>query len=199
MSRKFEVQNHIYIEVWFWVCRFLCLHLPILHSFLLFPCVLWVFSISASLEMNVFVIWTGVEIYTPLWWMYHLLPSFLFSWGCLAITPLHLSVSFKSSSSIFSYVLPPSLFLLDVFLLVSYSRPSLGFCLHLFIKLAHTILFGAHSNVVGWGTMLQAGRSWDRVPMRWIFFNLPNPFSRTIALGSTQPRTEMSTRNLPGG
>jgi hypothetical protein len=27
----------------------------------------------------------------------------------------------------------------------------------------------------GWGTMLQAGRSLDRVPMRWIFSNVPNP------------------------
>jgi hypothetical protein len=35
--------------------------------------------------------------------------------------------------------------------------------------------------------------------MRWIFFNLPNPSSRTMALGSTQPLTEMSIRNLPGG
>jgi hypothetical protein len=31
------------------------------------------------------------------------------------------------------------------------------------------------------------------------FFNLPNPFSRTVALGLTQPLTEVSTRNLPGG
>jgi hypothetical protein len=31
------------------------------------------------------------------------------------------------------------------------------------------------------------------------FFNLPNPFSRIMALGWTQPLTEMSTRNLPGG
>jgi hypothetical protein len=31
------------------------------------------------------------------------------------------------------------------------------------------------------------------------YFNLPNPSSRTMALGSTQPLTEMSTRNLPGG
>jgi hypothetical protein len=31
------------------------------------------------------------------------------------------------------------------------------------------------------------------------FFNLPNPSSRTMTLGSTQPQTEMSTRNLPGG
>jgi hypothetical protein len=58
---------------------------------------------------------------------------------------------------------------------------------------------GARSSVGGWGTILQAGRSRDRVPMRWIFFNLPNPSSRTMVLGSTQPLTEMSTRNLPGG
>jgi hypothetical protein len=46
--------------------------------------------------------------------------------------------------------------------------------------------------------MLQAGRSpvrvWDEVD----FFNLPNLSSRTMALGSTQPLTEMSTRNLSG-
>jgi hypothetical protein len=47
--------------------------------------------------------------------------------------------------------------------------------------------------------MLHAGRSRDRVPMRWIFFNLPNPSSRTMALGSTQPLTSVSTRNIPGG
>jgi hypothetical protein len=29
--------------------------------------------------------------------------------------------------------------------------------------------------------------------------NWPNPSSRTMDLGSTQPLTEMSTRNLPGG
>jgi hypothetical protein len=31
------------------------------------------------------------------------------------------------------------------------------------------------------------------------FFNSHNPSSRTMALGSTQPLTEISTRNLPGG
>jgi hypothetical protein len=31
------------------------------------------------------------------------------------------------------------------------------------------------------------------------FFNWPNPSSRTMALESTQPLMEMSTRNLPGG
>jgi hypothetical protein len=30
---------------------------------------------------------------------------------------------------------------------------------------------GARGNVVGWGTMLQAGRLRGRVQMRWIFFN----------------------------
>jgi hypothetical protein len=31
------------------------------------------------------------------------------------------------------------------------------------------------------------------------FFNLPNPSSRTMALGSTQPLTQMSTRNFRWG
>jgi hypothetical protein len=31
------------------------------------------------------------------------------------------------------------------------------------------------------------------------FFNWPNLSTRTMALGLTQPLTEMSTRNLPGG
>jgi hypothetical protein len=46
--------------------------------------------------------------------------------------------------------------------------------------------------------MLQAGRSPVRVPDEADFLNLPNPSSRTTALGSNQPLTEMSTRNLPG-
>jgi hypothetical protein len=47
--------------------------------------------------------------------------------------------------------------------------------------------------------MLQAGRSLVRVPDEVDFLNLPNPSSRTIPLGSIQPLTEMSTRNLPAG
>jgi hypothetical protein len=39
-----------------------------------------------------------------------------------------------------------------------------------------------------------AGSSSDKVDS----FNLPNPSSRTMAMGSTQPLTEMSTKNLPG-
>jgi hypothetical protein len=47
--------------------------------------------------------------------------------------------------------------------------------------------------------MLQAGGSPIRVPDEVNFFNLPNISSLTMALGSTQPLTEMSTRNFPGG
>jgi hypothetical protein len=46
--------------------------------------------------------------------------------------------------------------------------------------------------------MLQDGSSRVPVPMRWIFLNWPNPSSRTMALGSTQPLTETSTRDLSG-
>jgi hypothetical protein len=47
--------------------------------------------------------------------------------------------------------------------------------------------------------VIQAGRSPVRIPDEVDFFNLPNSSSLTMALGSTQPLTEMSTRNLPGG
>jgi hypothetical protein len=71
-------------------------------------------------------------------------------------------------------------------------------CLLLILVPQYTV--GARGSIVGWGTMLQARRSWVRVPMRcFFFFNLPNPSSRTMALGSTQPLTEMSPTNLPGG
>jgi hypothetical protein len=47
--------------------------------------------------------------------------------------------------------------------------------------------------------MLQAGRSPVRVPDEVDFFNLPTLSSRTMALGSAYPLTEMSTRKFPGG
>jgi hypothetical protein len=50
--------------------------------------------------------------------------------------------------------------------------------------------------------MLQARRLWIQIPMMSLDFppppNLPNPSSRTMVLGLTQPLTEMSTRNLRG-
>jgi hypothetical protein len=67
--------------------------------------------------------------------------------------------------------------------------PSSCFSHRHFVIFSALILVGARGSVVGWDTMLQAGRSRVRVPMRWIFFNWPNPSSRTMALGSTQTLT----------
>jgi hypothetical protein len=49
---------------------------------------------------------------------------------------------------------------------------------------------------VGNSTKQVAGSSADEV---YSFFNLPNTSNITMTLGSTQPLTEMSTRNFPGG
>jgi hypothetical protein len=66
--------------------------------------------------------------------------------------------------------------------------------------LHYVLSVGASQNSIVWDVAVQAGRSRVRFPTRSSdFFNLPHPSSRTIALGSTQPLTEMSTRNLPGG
>jgi hypothetical protein len=46
--------------------------------------------------------------------------------------------------------------------------------------------------------MLQGGRSTVRVPDEVDFFNLSYPSSRIMALGLTQPLTEISTKNFPG-
>jgi hypothetical protein len=72
--------------------------------------------------------------------------------------------------------------------------------LRISLRFLFVLLFcmGARGSVVGWGTMLQGGRSPVRIPDYVDVFNLPNHSSRTMALGSTQPITEMSTRNLPG-
>ena len=67
---------------------------------------------------------------------------------------------------------------------------------HIFFLFAY-ILYGAHRGAVGWGTALQVGRSQVRIPMMSLeFCNWHNPSGRTMALGSTQPLTEMSTRNI---
>jgi hypothetical protein len=64
-----------------------------------------------------------------------------------------------------------------------------------FLSFFFTYKMGVRSS-----TMLQAGRSRVRFPMRSLgFFDLPNPSSHTMALGSTRLLTEISTGNLPGG
>ena len=56
---------------------------------------------------------------------------------------------------------------------------------------------GARVDVVGWGTVPQAGRSRDRFPMVLLeLFYWHNPSGRIMALWSTQHVTEMSTRNI---
>jgi hypothetical protein len=46
--------------------------------------------------------------------------------------------------------------------------------------------------------MLQTGRSWFRIPMRSLdLFNSLNISNHTMALGSTQSGTELSTIDLP--
>jgi hypothetical protein len=51
-------------------------------------------------------------------------------------------------------------------------------------------------SAAGWGTRKVAGSIPDEVIG---FFNWTIPSSRTMTLESTQPLTEMSTRNLPEG
>jgi hypothetical protein len=86
-----------------------------------------------------------------------------------------------------------------------WTSPILPRYAHFFNFVFYVCILYTRGSVVGWGTMLQARRSRVRVPMRWIFFCLPNPSSRTMALGSTQPVmlpphiAEHSPRDLESG
>jgi hypothetical protein len=58
---------------------------------------------------------------------------------------------------------------------------------------------GTRGGVVVWGTALQVGRSSVRFPLMSSEFFIDNLSSRTMALGLTQPLTEMSTRTISWG
>ena len=58
---------------------------------------------------------------------------------------------------------------------------------------------GAHGGTVGWGTVLQTGRTWVSFQMASGIFHWHNPSGWTMALGSTQPLREMSTMNISWG
>jgi hypothetical protein len=58
---------------------------------------------------------------------------------------------------------------------------------------------GVHGGTVGLGTALQARRMQIQLPMGSLRFSIENPSSHTVALGSTQPLTEISTRNISCG
>jgi hypothetical protein len=62
------------------------------------------------------------------------------------------------------------------------------------------VLFIFLSLCIGqWGQYATSWKVAGLIPDVIEFSNWPNPSSRTMALGSTQSLTEMSTRNLPGG
>jgi len=57
--------------------------------------------------------------------------------------------------------------------------------------------YSPHTQVVLWNTiMIQVGRSRVRFPMVSLEVLIDNPSSRTMALLSTQPLTEISSRNI---
>ena len=88
---------------------------------------------------------------------------------------------------------------LKVFL-VSNQLDAQFFLHNMFIWILYMFRAGTRGGAVGWGTALQAGRSRVRFPMVSLdFFHWHNPSSRTMVLGSTQPLTEMSTRNVSWG
>jgi hypothetical protein len=56
---------------------------------------------------------------------------------------------------------------------------------------------GARGSVVGWGTMLEAGRSRVRVPMRWHFSSFQPHYGPGV--DSASNRNEYPPRKVPGG
>jgi hypothetical protein len=59
---------------------------------------------------------------------------------------------------------------------------------------------GVRGGAGGWDTALQdEGCACSITDVVSVIFYLINPSGRTMALGSTQPLTEMSTRDLPRG
>ena len=73
-----------------------------------------------------------------------------------------------------------------------------GFYLFFLLHFKTSVIINeAPSGAVGWGTALQAGRSRVRIPL--VTLELFIDIIRTMALGSTHPLTEMSTRNISWG
>jgi hypothetical protein len=58
---------------------------------------------------------------------------------------------------------------------------------------------GARGSAVGWGTMLQAGRSRVRVPMRWNFSSFQPHYGPGVDTGSNRNEYQESSWGVKGG
>jgi hypothetical protein len=58
---------------------------------------------------------------------------------------------------------------------------------------------GARGSVVGWGAMLQAGRSWVRVPMRWNFSSFQPHYGPGVDSASNRNEDQESSWEVKGG
>ena len=71
---------------------------------------------------------------------------------------------------------------------------------YIIIFSTYIFVFGARGGAVGWRTAATSQKVAGSIPEGLIgIFHLHNPSDRTMALGSTQPLTEMSTSNISRG
>jgi hypothetical protein len=63
----------------------------------------------------------------------------------------------------------------------------------------YVCIYGVRGGAVGRGTALQAGSSRVQFPMVSLEFFIDNLSGRTMALGVTQPLTDINTRNISWG
>ena len=72
--------------------------------------------------------------------------------------------------------------------------------LRYYINVGYSAELGARGGAVGWGTALQAEKVASSIPDGTTgIFHWHNPSGRTMALGLTQPLTEMSSTNISWG
>jgi hypothetical protein len=103
------------------------------------------------------------------------------------------------------FVVLPSCHILTEYLYLAHNRllqdPTSCFIHYVlyFLLTLRIVLFLSRISLVRWGTVTSRKVA-GSIPYEVIgLFDSPNPSSRTMALGSTQPLTEMSTRNLARG
>jgi hypothetical protein len=99
---------------------------------------------------------------------------------------------------VFWVVTPCSLAVVCTYIRLYYS-PKITICSSLSICQITLNIFMSTGIVLKALCYKPEGRGFNSRWGHWIFFNWPNPSSCIMALGSTQPITEMSTRNIPGG